>query len=144
MRKILTLGCALALCTSALFADEPKKPADDMQKAQMEAWMKASTPGDAHKKLDGMVGSWNVTVKSWMQPGAPPMESTGSAVNAWVLGGRWMEEKFTGNSKSTWRRGMWMSNVWFSTHAVETWKKYPAHTDTKAKVAAFFRRGLEA
>src|SRR3954454_23410252 len=96
MRKILTLGCALALCTSALFADEPKKPADDMQKAQMEAWMKASTPGDAHKKLDHMVGAWNVTVKSWMAPGAPPMESTGTAVNSWVLGGRWIEEKFPG------------------------------------------------
>ena len=97
MRKILTWGFALALCTSALFADDPKKAADDMQKAQMDAWMKASTPGDAHKKLDGMVGTWNVTVKSWMQPGAPPMESTGSAVNSWVLGGRWMEEKFTGS-----------------------------------------------
>ena len=63
----------------------------------MDAWMKASTPGDAHKLLDGMVGTWNVTVKSWMQPGAPPMESTGTAVNSWVLGGRWMEEKFTGS-----------------------------------------------
>ena len=97
MRKILTLGFALALCTSALFADDPKKAADDMQKAQMDAWMKASTPGDAHKKLDGMVGTWDVKVKSWMAPGAPPMESTGSAVNSWVLGGRWMEEKFTGS-----------------------------------------------
>ena len=97
MRKIRTLGFALALCTSALFADDPKKAADDMQKAQMDAWMKASTPGDAHKKLDNMVGAWDVKVKSWMQPGAPPMESTGTAMNAWVLGGRWMEEKFTGS-----------------------------------------------
>jgi hypothetical protein len=97
MRKILTLGCALALCTSALFADEPKKSAEDVQKAQMEAWMKASTPGDAHKKLDHMVGTWDVTVKSWMQPGAPPMESTGTAENSWVLGNRWVQEKFTGS-----------------------------------------------
>lgn len=97
MRKILTLGFALALCTSALFADEPKKSDADMQKAMMEAWMKASTPGDAHKKLDNMVGTWDVTVKSWMAPGQPPMESTGTAMNQWVLGGRWMEEKFTGS-----------------------------------------------
>ena len=96
MRKILTLGLALALCTSALFADDQKKSEADMQKAMMEAWMKASTPGEAHKKLDGMVGTWDVTVKSWMAPGQPPMESTGTAVNAWILGGRWMEEKFTG------------------------------------------------
>ena len=97
MRKILTLGFALVVCASALFADDPKKAADDMQKAQMEAWMKASTPGDAHKKLDGMVGTWDVKVKAWMAPGAPPMESTGTAVNSWVLGGRWMEEKFNGS-----------------------------------------------
>src|ERR1043165_7932011 len=97
MRKILTLGFARALGTSALFADEPKKSEADMQKAMMEAWMKASTPGDAHKKLDNMVGTWDVTVKSWMAPGEPPMESTGTAMNQWVLGGRWMEEKFTGS-----------------------------------------------
>jgi len=96
MRKILTLGCALALCTSALFADDTKKSAEDMQKAQMEAWMKAATPGDAHKKLDHMVGTFDVKVKSWMAPAAPPMESTGTAENTWVLGGRWVEEKFTG------------------------------------------------
>jgi len=97
MRKTLTLGFALALCASSLFADDSKKAADDMQKAQMDAWMKASTPGDAHKKLNDMVGTWNVTVKSWMAPGAPPMESAGTAVNSWVLGGRWIEEKFTGS-----------------------------------------------
>ncbi|HKS21256.1 MAG TPA: DUF1579 domain-containing protein [Thermoanaerobaculia bacterium] len=97
MRKILTLGFALALCTSALFADDTKKSDADKEKAMMEAWMKASTPGDAHKKLDNMVGTWDVTVKSWMAPGQPPMESTGTAVNQWVLGNRWMEEKFTGS-----------------------------------------------
>jgi len=97
MRKILTLGCAFALCASALFADDTKKAADDMQKAQMEAWMKASTPGDAHKKLDHMVGTWDVTVKSWMAPGAPPMESTGTAENTWVLGKRWVQESFHGS-----------------------------------------------
>jgi hypothetical protein len=97
MRKILTLGFALAVAASTLFADEPKKmSAEEMQKAQMDAWMKASTPGDAHKKLEHMVGTWDTTVKSWMQPGAPPMESKGTAVNSWVLGGRWMEERFTG------------------------------------------------
>jgi len=30
MRKIFTLGFALAVCASALFADDPKKAADDM------------------------------------------------------------------------------------------------------------------
>ena len=67
------------------------------EKAMMEAWMKAATPGEAHKKLEPFVGSWDVTVKSWMSPGAPPMESTGSAESRWILGGRYIEERFQGN-----------------------------------------------
>src|SRR6266498_23605 len=99
MRKILILGLTLALCTSTLFAAESKKKksAEEMQKAEMEAWMKAATPGEYHKKLDTMVGTWSATVKSWMQPGAPPMESTGTSENQWILGGRWVESKFTGS-----------------------------------------------
>ena len=67
------------------------------EKAMMEAWMKAATPGDAHKKLEPFVGNWDVKVKSWMSPGAPVMESTGSAETRWILGGRYIEEKFQGN-----------------------------------------------
>lgn len=67
------------------------------EKAMHEAWMKAATPGEAHKKLEPFVGNWDVTVKSWMSPGAPPMESTGSAESRWILGGRYIEERFQGN-----------------------------------------------
>src|SRR5689334_22239372 len=96
MRKTLVLGFALAVAASTLFADEPKKQTADPHQAEMEAMMKAGAPGDAHKKLDSLVGSWDATVKTWMQPGAP-MESHGTSQNTWVLGGRWVEERFTGD-----------------------------------------------
>jgi hypothetical protein len=66
------------------------------QKAMMDAWMKSMTPGEGHKKLEPFVGAFDVKVRSWMAPGAPPAESSGSAQNRWVLGGRYVEETFDG------------------------------------------------
>lgn len=66
------------------------------EKAMMEAMAKASTPGDQHKKLAAMAGTWDVKLKMWMKPGEPPTESTGTATRSSVLGGRYLEEKFDG------------------------------------------------
>src|SRR6185369_14935429 len=86
----------LVLCTST-FADEPqKKEMSAEEKAAMEAMMKAMTPGDAHKLLDGMAGTWDAKVTMWMAPGQEPTVSTGTSENSWVLGNREMMEKFSG------------------------------------------------
>jgi hypothetical protein len=75
--------------------DKEAKKASD-QKAMMDAWMKTMTPGEQHKKLEPFVGSFNVKVTSWMAPGAPPAESSGTAEDRWVLGGRYVQEMFDG------------------------------------------------
>ena len=67
------------------------------EKAMMDAMVKAATPGEPHKKLDPFVGNWNVSTKMWNAPGAPPEEGTGSATAKWVLGGRYVEQQFTGD-----------------------------------------------
>lgn len=64
--------------------------------AEMEAWMKAMTPGAEHKGLEGMVGTWDATVKMWMDPSQPPSESTGTSVNTMALGGRYVEQHYDG------------------------------------------------
>jgi len=91
---------AMALATTAtVYADDPKAaaaPSADEQ-AAMAAMMKAATPGEAHQKLNNMAGTWDTKVIMWMAPGAPPAESTGTSVNEWILGGRYMEQKFSGN-----------------------------------------------
>ena len=96
MRKTLraSLVLCLALATFPLVADQQEMSAKE--KAMMEAWQKSMTPGPAHKALDGMVGTWDTVVKSWMAPGAPPAESTGTSEHRWVLGGRWVEQRFNG------------------------------------------------
>jgi hypothetical protein len=66
------------------------------QKAMLEAMQKAATPGEAHKKLEAVVGTFDVKVTMWMDPGKPPAESTGTAENKWALGNRYVEERFEG------------------------------------------------
>ena len=94
--KVWMALALLVVCTSVV-ADEPKKEMPADQKAMMEAMMKAMTPGEPHKLLENMVGTFDAKVSSWMQPGAPPMVSTGTSVNSWILGGRFVEQKFNGS-----------------------------------------------
>jgi len=97
-------GLSLALCTglvvaaasSAVAQDKKAAPAPPDAKAAMEAMQKAATPGEAHKKLDGMVGTWDTKVSMWMDPTKPPEVSTGTSENKWVLGNRYVEMQYQG------------------------------------------------
>jgi hypothetical protein len=75
-------------------AAETKKP--EMDPAAMQAMMAAGTPGDPHKKLDAMIGTWDTKVTTWMMPGADPITGTGTSMNSWVMGGRYLEQRFKG------------------------------------------------
>jgi hypothetical protein len=92
----IALLAVFTLVSFAAFAQEATTQAPD-EKAMMEAWMKAATPGDAHKKLSPIVGTFNVKVKSWMKPGEAPAESTGTSVHTWILGNRWVDQRFEGS-----------------------------------------------
>jgi hypothetical protein len=100
MRKQLALALALLFVSVTIFAQEhqhaDKKP-PAMDPAMMEAMMKAALPGPAHKMLDSMVGSWDTKVMSWMAPGTEPMGGIGTSENKWILGGRFVEQRFKGD-----------------------------------------------
>lgn len=72
----------------------------DMQE-MMEVYRKLGTPGAPHNLLASMAGSWDAKVKSWMEPGKPPMESTGTSEDKMVLGGRFLRQEFTGDMMGT-------------------------------------------
>lgn len=76
-------------------SQEKAKPAMDPK--MMEAMMKAGTPGPEHKLLDGMAGTWTAKVTSWMVPGGDPMTMEGTSEHKWVMGGRYLEQRFSGN-----------------------------------------------
>jgi hypothetical protein len=98
--KVSIAGAMLLAFAFSTFAhDEKKKP--EMDPAMMDAMMKAATPGDPHKKLDGMIGSWDTKITMWMMPGSDPMTSTGTSENKWIMGGRYVEQRFTGSFMGT-------------------------------------------
>lgn len=99
MRIKVSLVMVLLVCMSVVAVAQEQKHEMAMspeQKAQMDAWMKYMTPGEGHKLLDGMVGTFDAKVTMWPAPGAPATSSTGTSSNAWVLGGRAIEQKFEG------------------------------------------------
>lgn len=72
-----------------------KKAAMDM-KAMMEAYAKIGTPGAPHKMLERLAGNWEAKVKMWPEPGKAPMENTGSSLAKMIMGGRFLQEDFSG------------------------------------------------
>jgi hypothetical protein len=76
-------------------AQQPEMTSE--QKAEMEAYMKAGTPGAAHKALAATAGTYDVKSKSWQAPGGPAMEETGTATRTMALDGRVLVEEFKGS-----------------------------------------------
>jgi hypothetical protein len=95
-----SVSIGIVLLTSAFGVQEAKKaatqPAMD-EKAAMELMMKLATPGEAHKKLDVLVGTWSAKNSMWMDPSKPPTVTEGASEHKWVLGGRFLEQRFEGN-----------------------------------------------
>ncbi|HOG17649.1 MAG: hypothetical protein A4E73_03619 [Syntrophaceae bacterium PtaU1.Bin231] len=68
----------------------------DME-AAMALYRKLGTPGAPHKMLARLAGSWTAKIKSYMEPGKPPAESTGTSEKKMVLGERFLQEEFSGD-----------------------------------------------
>ena len=66
--------------------------------AAMAKWQESMKPGPAHEFLTAaFVGEWTVDAKMWMEPGAEPMTSKGSASCKPLFGGRYIRETFKGD-----------------------------------------------
>ena len=100
IRRILTpsMLIALLLTTPTLAQDTGQAPEmTPEQKAEMEAYMKAGTPGAPHKATGGDGRQYDVKVKSWHEPGGPATEETGTATRTMALDGRVLVEEFNGS-----------------------------------------------
>src|SRR5947207_857577 len=99
-RWMVTLAvCCLAMSAGALVARSAGKAADaakaEAAKA-MEMMTKAGQPGPQDDMLKKCEGSWKATVKSWYAPGDPAI-SEGTAEMKMIMGGRYLEQRFTGS-----------------------------------------------
>jgi hypothetical protein len=85
-----SLLLALVLAVPALAAPQDKPKGEMKMDPMTEAYMKAATPGAPHERLAKMVGHWTTTMKMWMAPDKPAMESTGTMDAQMALGGRYL------------------------------------------------------
>lgn len=106
-RTFVVMCVVGAVIAAPAFAQESAMPEmTPEQQAEMEAYMKAGALGPQHERMAEDVGTWDVAVKSWMDPAAPPMESEGVANLTLHMGGRVMHEEFQGEMMGTPFTGM--------------------------------------
>ena len=107
-RMTMSALALAALCTAAAtsFAADAKQPTKTTeaaeaaptaeQKAMMD-WMTKNQPGDGQKTLASRAGEWNLEVKSWMDPKAPPSVTKATASAKMILDGRYLQETTVGD-----------------------------------------------
>lgn len=92
MIRTLVAALALAAALPALAQDAPSGMSAE-QAAMMQAYQQAGTPGPQHAGLAETVGTYDLAIKSWMSPDAPPTTEAGTATRKMILGGRVMTEE---------------------------------------------------
>jgi len=94
VKGVLWAACATLAVASAMAdegeAEPPQLTAE--QQAEMDAYMKAGTPGPAHAALATSEGSYDLKLKSWYEPGGEPVEEAGTATRRMILDGRVLVE----------------------------------------------------
>lgn len=86
---ILTFG-------SSVFAKDEKDMKHKDPQAMMETYQKLGMPGEPHKQLTSLAGTWTTQTKEWMEPGKPSTESTGTCDFKVLLDGRFVQQECTG------------------------------------------------
>ena len=74
IRTFLSMAIAFAYAVPAIAQDDKAPQMTPEQQAEMEAYIKAGTPGAAHAELAKTVGSYDLAIKHWQAPGAEPVE----------------------------------------------------------------------
>jgi len=97
--RVLSIAVSALSIAAAVFAqgNEPPKMTPEQQ-AEMDAYMKAGTPGPPHQMLASHAGEYDLKIRSWMEPGAPPVEETGTATRKSILDGRVLTEEVHGQT----------------------------------------------
>ncbi len=86
------LPLCLAVAVPALAQDPP--PAMSAEDAAlMQAYLAASTPGAPHQSLAKTAGEYDLAIRSWATPEAPPTVESGTATRTMALDGRVMVEQ---------------------------------------------------
>jgi len=94
--QLIFTGLCVVLMASAVMAKDKKAEKSMDPQAMMEVYTKLATPGEQHKQLASLTGSWTTKTKEWIEPNKPPVDSTGSAEMKILLDGRFLQQELTG------------------------------------------------
>jgi hypothetical protein len=96
MTKPTVLACAaLSLAPLAALAQQPDKRPPQGPPPEI---LQAMRPGPVHKELARLAGDYTTLTRLEVGPGAPAMESSGTAKLAMILDGRFLREENAGTS----------------------------------------------
>ena len=89
---ICLIGLAgwLAPCSAVSLGQEKQAPERKEDKA-MAAEMALAGPGEEHRRLEALAGTWDREIKVWFRPDATPITIKAKSVNTMILGGRFLK-----------------------------------------------------
>lgn len=88
------VGLAGPVC--ALEAGKAAAPSRMGGAALAQVLANAMTPGEGQAKLEPMIGTFDVKIRTWIDPSKPPVESLAICINTWVLGQRYIHSTLSG------------------------------------------------
>ena len=92
IRIFLPVSLALAFAVPVAAQDKNAPQMTPEQQAEMDAYIKAGTPGAVHAELAKTAGSYDLAIKHWHEPGTEASVEKGTATRTMVLGGRVLVE----------------------------------------------------
>jgi hypothetical protein len=94
--RILTALAVFSLCfTIGAFADEAKTMDKAAMDQMMAKWMAFATPGEAHKTMANMVGTWDGAITDYSS--GTPTQSKGVSTMTSIMDGRYIQESVEGD-----------------------------------------------
>lgn len=103
MRRGVATGLLVLLAVSAATAQDPNSASraaspEEQKKRAVEAVMRRHQPGENHRRLAPLVGTWEAKWKVWHQPNTKPAdEATGTATFEWTQDGRFIRGTYEGD-----------------------------------------------
>jgi hypothetical protein len=116
--SLVLTGLGLLLGAGALLAAAPAPPAassvtqtnrparESNPEAEIETLVRHAMPGEPHRLLDRLIGSWDTLTRYWPKPGVEAVESRGTGARRWILDGRFVLEELDGGNLALAFRGL--------------------------------------
>jgi hypothetical protein len=95
--KTIRFLIAIALLIAPLAVLHAQQEPSAEEQKMMKAYMEAAEPGAPHKAMQNLVGTWNTTVKTYMNPNGQPTETKGKSTYTSILDGRFVQEHAEGD-----------------------------------------------